>query len=136
MGSVFAFLPDFLPRMLIDLLSWVLGTSRDEPRRPGTDTGNKQRQRQPPRGGIRSMGLTSKSRRTTLTACVGGVLGAATLASAGPSQYVFEMSRAVQTDWNTSDPRDLVIVDIYMEFENATDFLQAVYGTFRECPVH
>lgn len=60
---------------------------------------------------------------------MGAVLGTTALTSAGPAEYRFEMSRADQSDWIVTDARDLVIVDIYMEFENATDFLQAVFGT-------
>ena len=73
--------------------------------------------------------MKTLSNGTLLVACVGGILGAATLASAGPSQYIFEMSKADQSDWLVTDARDLVIVDIYMEFENATDFLQSVFGS-------
>ena len=60
---------------------------------------------------------------------MGGVLGSGSLATAGISGYSFEMSNVSQSGWLVPDARDLVTVDIYMNFENSTDFLQAVYGT-------
>ena len=47
----------------------------------------------------------------------------------GSLGYSFEMSNVSQSGWLVPDARDLVTVDIYMNFENSTDFLQAVYGT-------
>ena len=60
---------------------------------------------------------------------MGGVLGSGSLATAGISGYSFEMSNVSQSGWLVPDARDLITVDIYMDFENSTDHLVAVYGT-------
>ena len=73
--------------------------------------------------------MKTLSNGTLLVACMGGMLGSGSLATAGISGYSFEMSNVSQSGWLVPDARDLVTVDIYMNFENSTDFLQAVYGT-------
>ena len=73
--------------------------------------------------------MKTLSNGTLLVACMGGVLGSGSLATAGISGYSFEMSNVSQSGWLVPDARDLVTVDIYMNFENSTDHLEAVYGT-------
>lgn len=75
--------------------------------------------------------MKTLSNRTLLIACVGGVLASGSFATAGLSGYSYEMSDVDQTqaNWHVTDPRSLVTINIYMNFENSTDFLQAVYGT-------
>ena len=73
--------------------------------------------------------MKTLSNGTLLVACMGGVLGSGSLATAGISGYSYKMSNVNQSGWLVPDARDLVTVDIYMNFENWTDFLQAVYGT-------
>lgn len=73
--------------------------------------------------------MKTLSNGTLLVACMGGVLGSGSLATAGISGYSFEMSNVSQSGWLVPDARDLITVDIYMDFENSTDHLVAVYGT-------
>lgn len=73
--------------------------------------------------------MKTLSNGTLLVACMGGVLGSGSLATAGILGYSYKMSNVSQSGWLVPDARDLVTVDIYVDFDNGTDFLQAVYGT-------